>query len=156
MTFRYSNFVNFPIFIGEGDAARKVNTVQALWASMPQEVTTEEHEDFYKFVANAYDAPMYTLHFRTDAPIEIKSLFYIGQSHAEKYGMGRMEPGVSLYSRKVLIEAQSKALLPDWMRFVHAHARTRTRKPYDCVLCYFICILFDHTRTIDLLSQCVI
>jgi TNF receptor-associated protein 1 len=29
-----------------------------------------------------------------------------------------MEPGVSLYARKVLIEKNSKDLLPDWMRFV--------------------------------------
>merc|ERR1712028_36545 len=36
----------------------------------------------------------------------------------EKYGMGRMEPGVSLYSRKVLIEAKSPDILPDWLRFV--------------------------------------
>jgi TNF receptor-associated protein 1 len=32
--------------------------------------------------------------------------------------MGRMEPGVSLYSRKVLIESKSPDILPDWMRFV--------------------------------------
>lgn len=37
----------------------------------------------------------------------------------EKMGLGRMEPGVSLYSRKVLIESHSKNLLPDWMRFVY-------------------------------------
>jgi len=29
-----------------------------------------------------------------------------------------MEPGVSLYSRKVLIESKSPDILPDWMRFV--------------------------------------
>merc|ERR1719482_1942939 len=32
--------------------------------------------------------------------------------------MGRMDPGVSLYSRKVLIESKSKDILPEWMRFV--------------------------------------
>lgn len=32
--------------------------------------------------------------------------------------MGRLEPGVSLYSRKVLIQAKAKGLLPDWLRFV--------------------------------------
>jgi HSP90 family molecular chaperone len=29
-----------------------------------------------------------------------------------------MEPGVSLFSRKVLIQAKSKLLLPDWLRFI--------------------------------------
>lgn len=32
--------------------------------------------------------------------------------------MGRMDPGVSLYSRKVLIEAKSPDILPDWLRFI--------------------------------------
>jgi HSP90 family molecular chaperone len=29
-----------------------------------------------------------------------------------------MEPGVNLYSRKVLIESKPKDLLPEWLRFV--------------------------------------
>ncbi len=32
--------------------------------------------------------------------------------------MARMEPSVSLYSRKVLIEQNSPNILPDWMRFI--------------------------------------
>lgn len=42
-----------------------------------------------------------TLQFETDAPIAIKSVFYIPQGHKEKMGMGQQEPAVSLYSRKV-------------------------------------------------------
>jgi TNF receptor-associated protein 1 len=29
-----------------------------------------------------------------------------------------MEPGVNLYSKKVLIESKPRDLLPDWLRFV--------------------------------------
>jgi TNF receptor-associated protein 1 len=29
-----------------------------------------------------------------------------------------MEPGISLYSRKVLIESKCPDIVPDWMRFV--------------------------------------
>jgi HSP90 family molecular chaperone len=36
----------------------------------------------------------------------------------EKYGLSRMEPGVSLFSRKVLIQQKCKGLLPDWLRFI--------------------------------------
>jgi len=36
----------------------------------------------------------------------------------EKMGMGRQDPGVSLYSRKVLIQPKSEAILPDWLRFL--------------------------------------
>jgi HSP90 family molecular chaperone len=36
--------------------------------------------------------------------------------HSEKFGMGRTELGVNLYSRKVLIESKPKDLLPEWLR----------------------------------------
>eukprot|EP00501_MAST-03F_sp_TOSAG23-6_P000272 GSMAST32.ASY1.ANO1.278.1 assembled CDS len=48
----------------------------------------------------------------------LKSLFYVGNMHTEKMGMGKMDPGVNLYSRKVLIDSKAK-LLPEWLRFVH-------------------------------------
>ena len=110
----YSNFVPFPISL-EGD---RVNTVQAIWASQPSDVSEEEYGEFYRYVANAFDDPRYKLHFRADVPLDLKALFFVPQMHSEKYGMGRMEPGVSLYSRKVLIDSKAEGLLPDWLRFV--------------------------------------
>ncbi len=111
---RYSNFVAFPIKLNE----EVVNTVSAVWLQDKKTVTTQQYNDFFKFIANAYDEPKYTLHFRTDAPLDLKCLFFVPSFHTEKFGMGRMETGVNMYSRKVLIEQKPKDLLPDWLRFV--------------------------------------
>ena len=111
---KYSNFVNFPITLN-GDV---VNTMEAVWAKDAKDVDKETYTSFYRFIANAFDEPLDKLHFRADAPIDVRALFYIPSFHSEKYGMGRMEPGISLYSRKVLIEAKSPDIVPDWMRFV--------------------------------------
>lgn len=111
---RYSNFVNFPIFLN----GNRVNTLEAIWSKDPKEVTEEEYSAFYKYVANAVDEPLDVYHFRVDAPLDVKALLFVPSFHSEKYGMGRMDPGVSLYSRKVLIESKSPDILPDWMRFV--------------------------------------
>ncbi|EQC28092.1 hypothetical protein SDRG_14185 [Saprolegnia diclina VS20] len=111
---KYSNFVAFPILLN----TTEVNVVQALWTKPVDEISDDQYAEFYKFIANAFDEPMYRLHFKADAPIELKTLFFIGSSHTEKHGYARLEPGVSLYSRKVLIERQSPDILPDWMRFV--------------------------------------
>jgi len=92
--------------------------VSAIWVQDKKSVTTAQYEDFYKFIANAYDKPKYTLHFRADAPIDLKCLFFVPSFHTEKFGMGRMEAGVNLYSRKILIENKPKDLLPEWLRFV--------------------------------------
>ncbi|ETW10471.1 hypothetical protein H310_00768 [Aphanomyces invadans] len=111
---KYSNFVAFPILLN----GTEVNVVQALWTKDSKDVTDEQYTEFYKFIANAFDDPLYRLHFKADAPLELKTLFFIGSTHTEKFGYARLEPGVSLYSRKVLIERHSPDILPDWMRFV--------------------------------------
>ena len=111
---KYSNFVNFPIWL-DGDI---VNVMEAIWAKDPKEIDQETYTAFYKFIANAFDEPIDKVHFRADAPIDVKALFYIPSFHSEKYGMDRMTPGVNLYSRKILIEAKSPDIVPDWMRFV--------------------------------------
>jgi HSP90 family molecular chaperone len=81
-------------------------------------VSKQEYNDFYKYVANAFDTPKYTLHFSADAPIDLKCLVFFPSLHTEKFGMGRMEPAVSLYSRKVMIESKPQDLLPSWLRFM--------------------------------------
>jgi len=111
---KYSNFVNFPIFLN----GKRVNTIEAIWAANPKQVTDEAYLEFYKFVANARDDPIYRLHLRFDAPLDIKALLFVPTNHTEKFGMGRMNPGVSLYSRKVLIENKCPDILPEWLRFL--------------------------------------
>jgi HSP90 family molecular chaperone len=111
---KYSNFVQFPIYLN----GKRLNTVQAVWSMDPKEVDHETYAEFYRYIATAVDDPLEILHFRADAPLEIQALLFVPSFHTEKYGMDRMEPGVSLYSRKVLIESKCPDILPDWMRFV--------------------------------------
>jgi len=110
---KYSNFVGFPITV-DGD---HVNTLDALWMKSKNEITEEQHAEFYRYVAQSFDDPRYTLHFAADAPVSIRALFYVPQSHMEKWGMARQDVGVHLYSRKVLIQSRCDTLLPEWMRF---------------------------------------
>jgi TNF receptor-associated protein 1 len=99
-------------------ATRCVNTVKPLWLESASSVTAEQNEQFYQYVAHAYDKPRFTFRYQTDSPLHIRALFYVGESHGEKFGMNRVEPGVSLFSRKVLIQAKAPGLLPEWLRFI--------------------------------------
>ena len=69
----YSNFVPFPIEL----SGERVNTVQAIWASTPSDVSEDQYNEFYRYVTNAFDDPMYKLHFRADVPLDLKALFYV-------------------------------------------------------------------------------
>ncbi|MFZ5761188.1 MAG: molecular chaperone HtpG [Thermodesulfobacteriota bacterium] len=111
---QYSNFVSFPIKV----AGETVNTVQALWTKSREDIKPEEYTEFYKFIANAFDEPLCSFHFSADAPLAIKSLLFVPEDNIEMMGFGRMEPGVSLYCQKVLIEQHSKNILPEWLRFL--------------------------------------
>ena len=111
---RYSAFVSFPINLN----GKHINTVQALWLRSKSEIKEEEYNEFYKFQSHAYDEPSLRLHFSADAPLAINALLFVPQENTEKMGMSRLEPAVSLYCRKVLIDAAPKDLLPEWLRFL--------------------------------------
>ncbi len=111
---RYSNFVPFPILLN----GERTNTVEALWLKNRNEITDEQYNEFYKFIAHAWDEPRYRLHFNADAPLAINSLLFVPQDNPEPWGMGQTEPGVALYCRRVLIDPHPKGLLPDWLRFL--------------------------------------
>ncbi len=111
---QYSAFVPFPIKV----AGDEVNTVQALWTKSASGISDDEHRDFYRYLGNVGDDPLTRLHFTADAPLAIRSLLYVPGENLERFGLGRTEPGVSLYCQKVLIDHHSKHLLPEWLRFL--------------------------------------
>jgi TNF receptor-associated protein 1 len=111
---RYSTFVGFPINLN----GTRINTIQALWLRSKSEIKDEEYTEFYKFQAHAHDEPRLRLHFSADAPLSINALLFVPKDNPEKLGFGRVEPGVALYCRKVLIDARPKDLLPEWLRFL--------------------------------------
>ncbi len=111
---QYSTFIPFPVKVD----GKTVNTVQAIWTRSKGEITDEEYIEFYKFIANAVDEPMYRLHFSADAPLAINALLFVPKENFETLGMGRMQPGVNLYCQKVLIDQHSENILPEWLRFL--------------------------------------
>ncbi|CAN9505259.1 unnamed protein product [Ophioblennius macclurei] len=112
---KYSNFVSFPIFLN----GRRLNTLQALWMMGPKEISDWQHEEFYRYIAQAYDKPRYTLHYRADAPLNIRSIFYVPETKPSMFDVSReMGSSVALYSRKVLIQTKAADILPKWLRFL--------------------------------------
>ena len=110
----YSNFVGFPILLDD----KRINEVEALWLKNKSDITEDEYKAFYQFTAKAYDEPSYRLHFSADAPIAINALVFVPTENPEKLGFAKVDGGVSLYCKKVLIDADPKGLLPDWLRFL--------------------------------------
>lgn len=111
---RYSKYIAFPLML-DGE---KLNTMQALWLKSKSEVSEQEYKDFYKFQCHAWDEPQDHMHFSADAPLAINAILFFPTHNPEAMGFGRATPEVSLYCRKVLIDAEPKNLLPEWLRFM--------------------------------------
>ncbi|MFT4175126.1 MAG: molecular chaperone HtpG [Luteolibacter sp.] len=110
----YSNFVGFPIYLN----GVRINEVEALWLKNKSEISDEEYKAFYQFACKSFDEPSYRLHFSADAPIAINALLFAPSENPERMGFSKTESQVALYCRKVLIDAEPKGLLPEWMRFM--------------------------------------
>ncbi|XP_005391380.1 PREDICTED: heat shock protein 75 kDa, mitochondrial isoform X2 [Chinchilla lanigera] len=112
---KYSNFVSFPLYLN----GRRINTLQAIWMMDPKELSEAQHEQFYRHITQAYDKPRYTLHYKTDAPLNIRSIFYVPETKPSMLDVSReLGSSVALYSRKVLIQTKAADILPKWLRFI--------------------------------------
>ena len=62
---KYSSFVGSTLYLG----GEKASDLQPVWLMDPKKVEPETHEDFYRYISNAYDKPRFVHHFRADAPM---------------------------------------------------------------------------------------
>ncbi|CAH2091856.1 unnamed protein product [Euphydryas editha] len=112
---KYSNFIGSPILLNN----EQINSIKPLWLMEPKEVTQEQHVEFYRFISNSYDKPRFTLHYKTDAPLSIRSILYVPEGKPGLFELSRdSDVGVALYSRKILIKNKAENILPKWLRFV--------------------------------------
>ncbi|KRX57439.1 Heat shock protein 75 kDa, mitochondrial [Trichinella sp. T9] len=112
---KYSNFVSFPIMINEV----KVNNMQALWLLDPKDVTKTMHKEFYRFISHSSNSePIFTFHFRVDAPVNLNAILYVPDAVPDFLDMTHTEVGVLLYCRRVLIQQSAKDVIPNWLRFL--------------------------------------
>lgn len=111
---KYSNFVNYPIFLN----GEKINISSPVWIRDKNSVKEAEYKELWELVAKTKLNYQYKLHYSADVPIQVKAVLFIPQTHSEKMGITREESQVALYSRKVLIKDRCQELLPSYLRFV--------------------------------------
>lgn len=110
---KHSNFVNFPINVGE----EKVNTVVALWREPKFKIKQEQYNEFYKFISHDYQEPMDTIHVSVDAPVQFSALVFIPKHVFDMFGSTREDRGLDLYVNGVLIQQKNKDLIPEHLAF---------------------------------------
>ncbi len=113
---KHSDYIGFPIYVGEGK--EQVNKQTAIWRTPKQDVTEEQHKDFYRQLTLDFEEPLMHIHMVTDAPVQLYALLYIPGKGERGIFSSRREDGLKLYSRNILIDEYNKDLLPEHLRFV--------------------------------------
>ncbi len=111
---KHSGFLPFPVMLGE----KHVNTTPALWREPKSSVTEEQYNDFYKFLTYDNEAPIGTIHFSTDSPIQFNMLVFIPNMELDLALAQRDQYGLDLYARRILINRDNHDLVPNYLAFL--------------------------------------
>ncbi|MCB1877184.1 MAG: molecular chaperone HtpG [Chromatiales bacterium] len=95
-----------------------VNRASALWTRNKDDISDEEHAEFYKHIAHDFEAPLAHSHNRVEGKHEYISLLYIPSRAPFDLWDRERSHGVKLYVRRVFIKDDTEHLMPQYLRFV--------------------------------------
>ncbi len=107
-----------------GETTRKVikeetlNSMKAIWSKPKEEVSDEEHEEFYKHLAHDWNPPLDRLHMKFEGTTEYSALLYIPSKAPFDLFQPERKHGIQLYCKRVFIMEDCKELIPEYLRFV--------------------------------------
>jgi molecular chaperone HtpG len=95
-----------------------LNSMKAIWAKAKDEVTPEEHEEFYKHISHNWDKPMEIIHKRFEGVTEYDVLMYLPAKAPMDMFRPERKNGMQLYCKRVFIMDDCKELLPEYLGFI--------------------------------------
>src|SRR5260221_7283886 len=114
----YSDNIQFPILLKpEESEPRQSNSASALWQRPKSELTPEDYKQAYKSIANAFDEPAMTLHYRAEGRYSYAVLLFAASTKPFDLFEPARKGKVKLYVRRGFITAEAD-LLPAFLRFI--------------------------------------
>src|SRR5882724_11670665 len=114
----YSDNIQFPILLkSEESEPRQINSASALWQRPKSELTPEDYKQAYKSIANAFDEPAMTLHYRAEGRYSYAVLLFAPSTKPFDLFEPARKGKVKLYVRRVFITDDAD-LLPAYLRFI--------------------------------------
>ena len=114
----YSDNIQFAIeLVPEEGEPRQINSASALWQRPKSELTAEDYKQAYKSIANAFDEPAMTLHYRAEGRYSYAVLLFAPSTKPFDLFEPARKGKVKLYVRRVFITDDAD-LLPAYLRFI--------------------------------------
>ncbi len=126
---KYSDHITLPVYMQQEVRDEKAdkkpseeyeiaNQATALWTLPKNEITPEQYQEFYKYLAHDFENPLTWSHNRAEGKQEYINLLYI-PAHAPFDLYSREKPfGLKLYVKRVFIMDDAEQFLPNYLRFV--------------------------------------
>lgn len=125
---KYSDCINTPIKMKKVTTDDKgeqtitadfetVNNTKAIWLRAKEEISTDEYNEFYKYISHDYGNALTWSHSKVEGNLEYNSLLFIPENKPFDFWNKDKDYGLSLYVRRVFI-MENKELLPSYLRFV--------------------------------------
>jgi molecular chaperone HtpG len=112
---RYSDFVSYPVRLKD----ETLNSMKAIWARGKDEVTEEEHREFYKHISHDWNDPLEHISVHVEGNFEARALLYIpSKAPLDLHHRDGIHRGLQLYVKRVFIMDDWRELLPPYLRFV--------------------------------------
>ena len=114
----YSDNIQFPIeLVPEEGEPRQINSASALWQRSKSELSAEDYKQAYRSIANAFDDPAMTLHYRAEGRQSYAVLLFAPSNKPLDPFEPQRKGKVKLYVRRVFISDDAD-LLPAYLRFI--------------------------------------
>ncbi|MFQ5733524.1 MAG: molecular chaperone HtpG [Planctomycetaceae bacterium] len=113
---KYSTFVPHPIKLDD----EQLNEQRPIWVEPKSQLKDEQYVQFFEHLSHRVDEkPLWYLHVSADSPLQFHVILYCPTTNFERLGFGRIEHGVHLCAKRILVQDDCRELLPDYLRFLY-------------------------------------
>ena len=115
----YSYHISYPVyFLNDKGEEEKLNSEAAIWTKSKDEISAEEHQNFFRTVAHVGGEPWMILHNKNEGVIEYTNLLYIPSIKPFDLFHPDRKCSVKLYVNKVFITEDNVQIIPQYLRFL--------------------------------------
>lgn len=115
----YADHISYPIeYINDKKESEQLNSASAIWTRNKDQITNEQHEEFFRSVAHVGGAPWMILHNKNEGSIEFTNLLYIPSIKPFDLFHPDRRCALKLYIKKVFITEDNVNIIPQYLRFL--------------------------------------
>ncbi len=105
---KYCRFLPIPVFFED----KQINNTRPAWTRKPNELTTEDYQNFYKELYPFNEPPLFWIHLNVDYPFNLTGILYFPKI---KQSYEIQKDKIQLYSNQVFVTDEVKDIVPEFL-----------------------------------------